>query len=498
MSAPHTEKDEKRTRLKKIIWAISIVLILLIGFLCFFSARWYVRTYGRIGFDSVMFTLTGNLNGVNIEHLISYLVGGALPVVVCTAVLCLVIWLLHVKRRLFPKLVTALTLTLSLSLTVHAAFHAELVDYLVYSSQSTQLFEENYVDPETANIQFPEEKRNLIYIILESMETSYLSTHQGGGMEENLIESLYAIARENVNFSNNGDVGGFKEIPGASWTMGALVAHTSGIPLKPTLSDEKEPNESEFLPGVYTLFELLKAQGYDQALMVGSNSEFGGRRPYYLSHGVDHVYDLYTAWEDGPIENGYNNNFWGFEDLYLYQYAREKLTEMSQADQPFAFTMLTVDTHSPSGYECSLCGNAYEEGYANVVSCADRQLQQFLQWLQEQPFYENTTIVITGDHGSMNNEFFLENAPEDYERHLYNCFINAAAEPVQTQNRQFCAMDMFPTTLAAMGCTIEGDRLGLGTNLFSHKQTLMEQMGYEAFCIELTKNSDYYENNFYE
>ena len=72
-----------------------------------------------------------------------------------------------------------------------------------------------------------------------------------------------------------------------------------------------------------------------------------------------------------------------------------------------------------------------------------------------------------------------------------------ATDPVNTQNRQFCAMDMFPTTLAAMGCIIEGERLGLGTNLFSGRPTLMEEMGYAKLCTELSKKSEYYSENFY-
>jgi phosphoglycerol transferase len=85
----------------------------------------------------------------------------------------------------------------------------------------------------------------------------------------------------------------------------------------------------------------------------------------------------------------------------------------------------------------------------------------------------------------------------DYTRHVYNCFINAAAEAKYTKNRQFSAMDMFPTTLAAMGCAIEGDRLGLGTNLFSNQPTLMERFGYSKLCNELSKKSGFYEDQFY-
>ncbi len=45
--------------------------------------------------------------------------------------------------------------------------------------------------------------------------------------------------------------------------------------------------------------------------------------------------------------------------------------------------------------------------------------------------------------------------------------------------RTYTTFDNFPTTLAAMGVTIEGNRLGLGTNLFSSEQTLSERYGWK-------------------
>lgn len=53
------------------------------------------------------------------------------------------------------------------------------------------------------------------------------------------------------------------------------------------------------------------------------------------------------------------------------------------------------------------------------------------------------------------------------DRKIYNVFINSAVLPAQEKNRQFTTLDFFPSTLASLGVTIEGDRLGLGTNLFS-------------------------------
>ena len=57
-------------------------------------------------------------------------------------------------------------------------------------------------------------------------------------------------------------------------------------------------------------------------------------------------------------------------------------------------------------------------------------------------------------------------------------------------------MDMFPTTLAALGCEIEGERLGIGTNLFSSQPTLLEEVGYDRMNEELEYGSKYYDERF--
>jgi phosphoglycerol transferase len=116
----------------------------------------------------------------------------------------------------------------------------------------------------------------------------------------------------------------------------------------------------------------------------------------------------------------------------------------------------------------------------------------FVKWIKEQSFYDDTTIVIAGDHLTMQSGFYPEN---DYERVTYNAFINARTKPVREKNRVFTAMDMFPTTLAALGAEMDGDRLALGTNLFSDKDTLAEEMGFDAFNDELSKRSIFYNNN---
>ena len=479
--------------------AVVLTLLLLFAFVCFFAARWFVTVYGRIGFDSILFTLQSSLDGVQSDLVRSYLLGGLLPAVLCTALSFAILLLL--RRLPVRGLVSILTsVALAVGLIGYAAVDVELTDYVRDLIWRGQLYESEYVDPDTVQITFPEKKRNLVYILLESMETTYLSEDLGGASDVNLIPELYELARDNINFSHTDGVGGFHATNGSSWTIGAIVAQTAGIPLKVPSGIEDWQNgygkDGVFLPGAASIMNILDDAGYHTSFLCGSDANFGGRKTYYQTHGTDEIYDIYTARRDGIVPKDYFV-WWGMEDLHLFEYAKQELTEISHGDEPFAFTMLTVDTHHIGGYQCEYCRGEYEETYEQSISCSSRQVLEFIQWLQEQPFYENTTVIITGDHLSMDNGYFQRNVDEDYQRMVYHCILNSALESGNTKNREYCAVDLFPTTLAAMGCTIEGDRLGLGTNLFSNLPTLAEKWGFEEFNSELSKASDYYIEHFH-
>jgi hypothetical protein len=120
-------------------------------------------------------------------------------------------------------------------------------------------------------------------------------------------------------------------------------------------------------------------------------------------------------------------------------------------------------------------------------------VSEFVAWCQEQPWYDNTTIVISGDHLTMDADF-CDNVADDYERRVYTCYINAAAKNAAPEKtRDYTTFDDFPTTLSALGCTIEGERLGLGTNLFSGKETLTERDGARQMNLELSRRSEFTE-----
>lgn len=124
------------------------------------------------------------------------------------------------------------------------------------------------------------------------------------------------------------------------------------------------------------------------------------------------------------------------------------------------------------------------------------QIYNFIEWCKKQPFYEDTVIIISGDHPRMDTTLVGE--VEYLDRTIYNCFINTdkSAEGLKLTNRDFTAMDMFPTVLSALNFKIEGNRLGLGTDLFSGQETLSEQLGVDYLEDEIKKYSQYYIDKF--
>ena len=486
-------------------YCILMIIISVLGFILYNLGNWVLDTWGLLSIDEIIFHLKVPLDGTNSDVVLDG-INACVPLAVL--VLFLSIFLIIGLRNKHGKCMIALFLVavIACGSAGRAAYEVydelDVKEYLVSQKKESHFIEQNYVDPRTTKITFPDKKRNLIYIYLESMESTFASKGDGGGLDFNCIPELTTLAEENTNFSNSDKLGGGYPAYGGTWTMAGIFSQTSGIPIKNSEQTDDVnatlAEQSSFSSQARNLEDILADEGYNQCFMIGSDATFGGRRAYFESHGKGQteICDYNTAKENGQIPEDYYV-WWGYEDQKLFANAQEKLTELSSKDEPFNFTMLTVDTHFEDGYVCEQCQNEFGDNqYANVMACSSRQVDAFVKWIQQQPFYENTTIVISGDHLTMDSDF-CNDVSEDYERSVYNVFINLPegldTSFEKTHNREFATLDMFPTTLAAMGVTIEGDRLALGVNMFSDEQTLTEQYGRKGLDKELMKKSKFYD-----
>lgn len=485
---------------KNILQYILFGLIYTVGASVITVCAWYTMTFD-LEFKELLYTLASPLKGTG-QSTVSQILSACLPIVLPLVALYVVAVLLLEKKlrwRYAKRIDACFCACLLVCSLVFSVFALRIPAYVKALTEKTTIYEDYYVAPDSVAITANGKTKNLIYIYLESMETTYASNKQGGAQAVNYIPNLTALAENNVSFSDkaSGLLGGFHTPLGTGWTMAALLATTSGVPFSFPLGENGHNDmvyRETFASGLTTLGDILAEKGYRQEFLCGSDSEFGGRRTYFEQHGNYEIFDLYTAREEDYIPDDYKV-WWGYEDKHLYEIAKDELTELASSDQPFNFTMLTVDTHHIGGFTCSLCEYEYADKLANVVSCTDRQLAEFVEWCQAQDFYEDTVIVITGDHPRMDT--ILIGETDYYDRTVYNCFINAATSPTgTTTERLMTSFDLFPTTLAAMGFTIEGDCLGLGVNLFSSTPTLAEQLGYEWLETEINKFSDYYIREF--
>lgn len=499
-----------------------IVLFLLLAF--FFVVIWLLTSWASLSYDEIIYHLKVPLNGANPSMVSSAVVWYALPAVLLTIAAIVMVVVLRKKEKT-RRVIIAWSLIVAMVLGGYGAFWLQYKTGFfgslvgdVGNSDDSSFIKDHYVDPGEVELVFPEKKRNLIYIFLESTEMTYADRLDGGAFEQNRIPELTKLARENINFSESmgtepsrvegiPPLNGAVSLPGTDWTMGGMFAQTAGIPLKIALTGDVMVEGATFFPTVVTLGDILKEQGYRQVLAIGSDAAFGGRNIYFSLHGDYEIHDYYYDIEQGRIPEDYFV-WWGIEDEKLFEYARQELTELAAEGQPFNYTMLTVDTHFEDGYLCRLCGDEYgEDQYSNVITCSDRQVSQFVRWIQEQDFYENTTIILNGDHNTMDSNF-CENVPEDYQRKTFTAIIHGAEDTVQAYAdgnhaskkhassglREFATVDLFPTTLAALGVKIPGNRLGVGVNLFSDEKTLLEEYGIERCDEEFRRPSKFLED----
>lgn len=484
-----------RKKLKNIAVFIAIYLISFTGL----SSYWFINHFSGVGIRGIIFTLKAPAEGTDPAIVSSFIIQVLIAGLVISIIYFYVARLSHLKiklknreRRIKASIAALIVLVGVSSINVvNAAQAVSLMDYIDSQINRSTIYEDYYVDPQSVKIDFPQQKRNLIYIVLESMESTFTSVENGGVFEHSLIPNLEKLQQDNYSFSTNELNAGEYTVGGTGFTVGSLVAQSSGVPLTLPIDGNSYTGFGTFLPGAYAIGNVLEANGYNQVFMCGSDADFGGRSSYYTTHGNYEIDDYNYAIERGWIPEDYHV-FWGYEDTKLLEFSKIRLAELASEDEPFNFTMLTVNTHSPEGWVEEGCQDLYDEQYSNVIHFSDEQVSDFIEWIQQQDFYDNTTIVIKGDHVSMSSEYLSD--LEGYTRTPYNAIINPAVTTDNMKNRSFSHMDWYPTTLAAMGATIEGDRLGLGTNLFSTVPTLMEELSVRTVAGQICNKSDYYDN----
>lgn len=377
-------KQEKRNN-------IICIILTLLALVIFYACIYINSNFSGVSFEQILYSIL-NSKGTSINALKDGIIYVSLFSIITFVILYVIVKLNHKylenKFRLIitiknkKYLIDALYLRkkrilfYSIILIILSLYNCYdklgVKEYIRFQNSKSTLIEDNYVNPKEVNITFPEIKQNLIYIFVESLETSAASLTNGGDVEKSYIPNLENIALNNINFSNKDNLGGARNLSLTTWTAAGMVAETSGIPLK-VVEANNYTGYGESLPGATSLGDILKENGYKNYLLLGSDASFGGRKDYFTYHGNYEIYDLYYARDNDWIDKDYYE-WWGFEDRKLFSFAKTELKKISKNEEPFNFTILTADTHFYDGYQDKKCKKEFDSDYANSYYCLDKML----------------------------------------------------------------------------------------------------------------------------
>ena len=330
---------------KTIARGLWICLGLVGGNLLFFLTIWLANKYDDVSLDQFVYQLKSSSAGANRSITGSAIlrVGvfglGAAALEILACFICSGYFRETLKKHplyekfrrtrisgLLARRAVSLSMAVLLLSVCYFTLRLDVISYVEAMTTDSSFIEDNYVDPGEVDLKFPEQKRNLIYIFLESMEVTFSDPGAGGPIHDNFIPELTGLAEENINFSHTSGVGGARTYAGTTWTAAAMVSQTSGVVVQVPLTAGDFGGENEYIPGLTTIGEVLQEEGYIQTLLVGSDAEFAGRDAYFREHGNYNIVDIDSLKAEDRLPEDYRE-WWGFEDEKLYAYAREELTK---------------------------------------------------------------------------------------------------------------------------------------------------------------------------
>ncbi len=443
-----------------------IIILLFISCLALFATLRTIYIWGDIYIEQILISLQQGTTGIGKQLIYSYIYFAFIPAIISTLIL---IFFINKTSALF---------TLSVIFIIISLYKINFFNYIINKNTYTDLYEKEYVNPKNIKFKFPLKKKNMILLYLESMEKDYSNSNIIG---KNLIPNLTELAKKETSFN------GFIQLPTQDYTIAAMVGGFCAIPYKysPALNYTDLFN---FLSSATCYTDILKENGYKNYLIKGTDLSFAHTGLFFKNHGYDYVKGIndFEPLYGAKLENNQGTS-WGYRDSIYYNIAKKQILEISQQNQPFVFTLITLDTHKPDVYVDKQCTHT-DDANKDVIICADKMAINFINWLKHQDFYDNTTIVIMGDHTSTGKNSIY---PNHKDRQIVNIILNSSYNKPINTNRKWTTLDIAPTILNALGIEFHKGQFGLGRSLYKEEQTLYEKYG-KPLLHELLKATKMY------
>ena len=206
--SPEAHSSNKNKKIWGLVLDALLLIVTFFSSLLAFSARWAFTNWSHLTMDEILFELKAPLAGTGNGMITDYVKRAVVPAGFLA--ILLVVLLLVLKLRPWRKIIRRVfglgSLTLLVMTLLYCEKNVQLSKWIRGKLEKSTFVETNYVDPNEVSITFPQGKRNLVYIFLESMEVTYTDPQSGGAFPKNIIPELTQLSMENENFSGMSDL----------------------------------------------------------------------------------------------------------------------------------------------------------------------------------------------------------------------------------------------------------------------------------------------------
>ena len=299
------------------------------------------------------------------------------------------------------------------------------------------------------------EGKNVILISLESFQ-SFLIDYELEGQE--VTPFLNQLAKgENTFFFENI----YNQTSQGKTSDAEFILDNALFPLSQgAVYVTKAFNEWHATPGI------LKDYGYYSAAFHGNYKTFWNRNEMYRSLGYNQFFDAEYYTMDEELVHNY-----GLKDK---PYFTESISLIQSLPQPFYAKFITLSNHFPftmdagdNEFPTATTGDAVVDNYFVTANYLDKSIEQFFNQLKEAGIYEDSIIVMYGDHYGISenhNKAMSQILGKEVNDYVYTTELQKVPVFIHVPNQEGLASDVIGGQIDIRSTVLH--LLGINTNNF--------------------------------
>lgn len=372
-----------------------------------------------------------------------------------------------------------------------SAKYSSKEDLMVAYNNLKEVYNNNYQE-DLYNLKGIAEGKNVIVLQLESFQNFLLFKEING---KEITPNLNKFVKENVYFDN---------MMIQSYSTTADSEHSTVTSLYPL---ENGMAFAHYGGNSYDdFFKLYHNAGYYTIFMHGNEGSFWNRNNVYGHMEIDELDFIESFDKDSKLINNW------ISDESLYEQAVPKFKKaIEESGKPFFANIVAASSHT--AFDLPGLDNKYDYvdidvgqykdmyfgNYLEAVNYADKQFGMFIEKLKEAGLYDNTVIVVFGDHYGMqmyNYEMLDYIKERDHRLNMVETEINYINVPLVIRipgvehmeiKKTVSKLDIKPTICMLTGTE---DGFSIGTSMFGDKDFACLNNG-------IIVTDDYYYNGYW-